>query len=640
MKTMAEARRVKNILAARASENFVGRDEELAVLFECLREGGPLVTWIHGIPGIGKSSLLAEFRARAQATGACVVALDCRLIEPTPDGFQRALQGAHEAADGKRKLLVLDSYESFLLLDGWLRQTFIPELDESVRLVLASRYAPSASWLVALEWQGLFRVLTLREIPDVDAVQLLTRAGMDLREAQRLNRLVRGNPLALRLAMLAAPAASGDELEADAAQAIVRQLAGLYLQSSLDPDSRAALEAASVVYRFTRSLAQAMLPNAPPDTYDRLGTSCFIESTRDGLVLHDVVREAISASLRSSDPHRYQMYRQAAWRRLCEEAGAASREQMWGYTSGMIFLLENPVIREAFFPTSSQPVNVDQAGPKDADAILQIIGAHETPAAASILAAWWKQAPSAFRSVRNAATGDMSGFYIFVELRDKSLPGMQEDPLTRACRHHLMSHPIPKEQTAVFLRRWLSAANGELPSPVQAVCWLDAKRSYMELRPRLRRCYLSLCDLATYGPTAKGLGFEIVEGASVTLDGIPHHLAVLDFGPGSIDAWLGSLVAAELGIKPDGILDMEARELVLDKRRIPLTPLEFELLCYLQDCACKAVARAELLERVWRRRADSSSNVVEVVVRSLRRKMGSWAPKLATVRGFGYRLDR
>ena len=63
---MATARRVKDILADKASGNFVGRREELSLLFECLLEHGPLVTWVHGIPGIGKSTLLAEFRTRDQ----------------------------------------------------------------------------------------------------------------------------------------------------------------------------------------------------------------------------------------------------------------------------------------------------------------------------------------------------------------------------------------------------------------------------------------------------------------------------------------------------------------------------------------------------------------------------------------------
>ncbi|MBL8220427.1 MAG: winged helix-turn-helix transcriptional regulator, partial [Bryobacterales bacterium] len=269
---------------------------------------------------------------------------------------------------------------------------------------------------------------------------------------------------------------------------------------------------------------------------------------------------------------------------------------------------------------------------------LQIARTRETPAAADIMQHWWVHAPWAFRAVRDSA-GATGGFYLFLELRDQRLPQIHEDPLLQAWRRHLKTHPIASTETAVFLRRWLSSTHGELPSPVQAACWLDAKRSYMELRPHLRRCYLSLCDLETYGPTAQALGFQIVEDASVTLDGTAHHLAVLDFGPGSVDAWLTRLVAIELGVDPPGLLDLESRELTLDGRRIALTALEFDLLRYLQERPGRSVARDELLEQVWHRRPDSSSNVVDVLVRSLRRKMGTHAAQLVTVRGHGYRLE-
>lgn len=634
---MATARRVKDILADKASQNFAGRQEELAELLQCLHERGPVVTWVHGMAGIGKSALLGEFQTRAMAAGADVIALDGRFVEPTPEGFQRALGGVDPGRATKRLVLVIDAYESFLLIDGWLRQTYIPELSESVRLVFASRYPPGAAWLLALEWQGLLKVMQLREMPVQDALELLKRSGVGQADAERLNRFARGNPLALRLAIASLGTRSGEAVEEGAAQAVVRQLAALYLESVLDPASRAALEAASVVYRFTRSLANAMLPDAPADTYDRLADSCFVYAAHEGLMVHDAVRDAVAGSLRVSDPHRFQTYRQTAWRLLREEARSASRERMWGYTSGMIFLLQNPVVREAFVPSASPLVSVEPAGPTDGASILGIGSACETGEAAAILGCWWEQAPWTFRVVRDAP-GTVSGFYIYAELRDDKLPRMDADPMMRAWRRHLRTHPVPKEQTVVFLRRWLSAEHGELPSPVQAACWLDVKRSYMELRPRLRRCYLSLCDLAAYGPTAKRLGFQIVEGAAVTMGGVTHHLAVLDFGPGSVDGWLTGLVAEELGVKTDGILDLESRELVMDNLRVPLTTLEFELLRHLQERAGKAVSREELLAHIWGRRADASSNVVDVVVRSLRKKMGTRSAQLATVRGHGYRL--
>jgi DNA-binding response OmpR family regulator len=199
---------------------------------------------------------------------------------------------------------------------------------------------------------------------------------------------------------------------------------------------------------------------------------------------------------------------------------------------------------------------------------------------------------------------------------------------------------MDNNETALFIRRWLSDTVGESPSPVQAACWTDVKRSYLRLRPHVRRCYVSVGDLATYGPPTSQVGFQVVSDASVSLDGVQCHLAVLDFGPGSIDGWLAELVGRELGVMQDDYFDEGARQLVLDNARVGLTALESGVLSYLRARPGKAVSRAELLEHVWQQRPDCASNVVDVVVRSLRSKLGGRAQMISTVRGVGYRMHR
>jgi DNA-binding response OmpR family regulator len=86
------------------------------------------------------------------------------------------------------------------------------------------------------------------------------------------------------------------------------------------------------------------------------------------------------------------------------------------------------------------------------------------------------------------------------------------------------------------------------------------------------------------------------------------------------------------------LLDEHARELVVNGSRIGLTPLEFGVLAYLVARPNKAVARYELVEAVWGYGKEAStSNVVETVVRSLRKKLGAHRNVLETVRGVGYR---
>ena len=198
------------------------------------------------------------------------------------------------------------------------------------------------------------------------------RAGVDDGDADRIYRLARGHPLSLRLAASALIERPGVSLEAVAVKAIVEGLTDLYL-GGLDPKTRLALDAASVVRRPTLSLLAAMLPEtAPQDAFDRLGTLPFVELGDDGLVIHDTVRESIAALLRSSDPARSKRYRAAAWRQLREEVAHAPQHEMWRYTADLLYILENPIVREAFFPTTDHLYSAEAARPADGPAIAEI----------------------------------------------------------------------------------------------------------------------------------------------------------------------------------------------------------------------------------------------------------------------------
>jgi two-component system, OmpR family, response regulator len=73
---------------------------------------------------------------------------------------------------------------------------------------------------------------------------------------------------------------------------------------------------------------------------------------------------------------------------------------------------------------------------------------------------------------------------------------------------------------------------------------------------------------------------------------------------------------------------------------LDLTPKEFQILEYFLLHAEEVVRRTTLLEKVWDMHFDPESNVVDVHVGNLRRKLASAAeePLLATVRGVGFML--
>lgn len=113
---------------------------------------------------------------------------------------------------------------------------------------------------------------------------------------------------------------------------------------------------------------------------------------------------------------------------------------------------------------------------------------------------------------------------------------------------------------------------------------------------------------------------------------------MLDFGPASVDGWLAKVVASELQIEADSILDVVQRQLVVDGQRIDLSKLEFEVLNYLHQRQGRVVERPALLRDVWGYDYAGGSNVIEAIVRSLRKKLGDRAAVIRTVRGIGYRF--
>jgi len=83
-----------DILSERALAHFAGREREVGTLLGLFGKGGPLVVHVHGVAGIGKSSLLEAFAGRARAQGIRVVRIDCRTVEPTARGLLTELSDA------------------------------------------------------------------------------------------------------------------------------------------------------------------------------------------------------------------------------------------------------------------------------------------------------------------------------------------------------------------------------------------------------------------------------------------------------------------------------------------------------------------------------------------------------------------
>jgi two-component system OmpR family response regulator len=83
-------------------------------------------------------------------------------------------------------------------------------------------------------------------------------------------------------------------------------------------------------------------------------------------------------------------------------------------------------------------------------------------------------------------------------------------------------------------------------------------------------------------------------------------------------------------------LDISAARLTVAGRPVELTALEFRTLAHLMQHSQRIVSKTELTEHLYEQDFDRDSNVIEVLINRLRKKLG--AELIKTHRGLGYQL--
>jgi two-component system, OmpR family, response regulator len=155
---------------------------------------------------------------------------------------------------------------------------------------------------------------------------------------------------------------------------------------------------------------------------------------------------------------------------------------------------------------------------------------------------------------------------------------------------------------------------------------------------RQRECWAPILML-----TARGRVGDRIRGLDVGAD---DYLAKpFDFG--ELLARLRALVRRVPAQRPvrleigDLIVDPSTHEVARAGVPVVLTAREFAVLEYLARRAGEAVTRASLLDHVWDENFAGSTNIVDVYVGYLRRKLEQpfGRPLIRTIRGVGYALE-
>ena len=441
-------------------------------------------------------------------------------------------------------MLALDTYESFGLMDTWLRQAFLPTLPETAVTVIASRAPPSREWLTSPGWEGLFREIELGSLDPEDSRMMLATRGLSEDQAARVNRFARGHPLALELAAAALRTQPDLDIALGPSPRVLQELTRAFLDG-LAPEASEAVEAGSTLRVVTLPALEALLgPERGRGAFEELRELPFTQPTEHGLAMHDVVRDAVAADLAVRDPERELLYRRRAWRFVTSESQTTAGLNLWHKTADLLFQVRNPAIREAFFPAGASELTVAPAAAADAGDVARLAALSEPDGAARLLGRWWRAMPGAFHVARDAS-GALAGFYVLFEPGDADASLLADDPVTAAWSEHMRRVPVAQGERVLFLRRWLGREAGETPAAGVAACFLDAKRAYMELRPRLRRLYTTVLDPDGFDYGA--FRMRPLPECDVAVEGVAYHTLLIDFGEGSVDGWLTELVGVGLG---------------------------------------------------------------------------------------------
>lgn len=103
---------------------------------------------------------------------------------------------------------------------------------------------------------------------------------------------------------------------------------------------------------------------------------------------------------------------------------------------------------------------------------------------------------------------------------------------------------------------------------------------------------------------------------------------------------VGAAKAAEDEMCFDGlVINIPARTVTIDGKRVELTPKEYELLFYLVQNKNLALSRDQLLRDIWGYDFFGDDRTIDTHIKNLRNNLGKYRDHIVTLRGVGYKFE-
>ena len=150
------------------------------------------------------------------------------------------------------------------------------------------------------------------------------------------------------------------------------------------------------------------------------------------------------------------------------------------------------------------------------------------------------------------------------------------------------------------------------------------------------------CDIPVIMATAKGAEYDKIQSLDLGAD----DYLVKPFGMMEMVSRVKAVLRRcqsrqnrEILAAGNLVLDMAEHTVTADGQRIALTFKEFELLRLFLSAPGVAFTRERLLTNIWGGEYSGETRTVDMHIRTLRQKLGSYGTIIETVRNVGYRLE-
>ncbi|HEX6343596.1 ATP-binding protein [Umezawaea sp.] len=524
-------------LAAARAGALVGRGSERAVLDRMLSGAAdaPLVAYLHGPGGIGKSSLLRHAARRAETAGRRVVHVDARFLDADP---RRIEEAAALACVEPGTVLLVDSFEHCQPLEPWLRDTFLLRLAEGALVVLASRVAPDPEWSLDPGWTELFAELVVRPLDAAQSDALLAARGVAEERRPAIVAFAGGSPLALSLAASVPAAALGAsplwKPTGDVLTTLVERLVGELPSTA----HRRALEVVAQAYVTRESLLRAVLGDEDTATvFPWLRQLPYIEATPEGLHPHDAVRATLAADLRWRDPERYEDVRVGVSVACLRAVRGASEDDALPRVAEWMFLFRDQGTPDDLYDWRAHPhVEDTPLRPDDVPDVLRMAEDAEGSASARAVAHWVRRQPRGFRVYRYSGSSAPVAFMAVLRLEAPLPEDLAEDPLIASLWDFVESvAPLGRGEHLGIRRFAVQPGLHQRPSPLMD---LVSRRTIAdEMRTRGRAVTFTVFEDAERWRDylAKAGLLEVV---AVDVDGREQHVFGRDWRRQPVEEWV------------------------------------------------------------------------------------------------------